>query len=225
MKPIRFHFELRNSAPGRNIAALYLEFPEDAGGIRYVSFYQTIEEWIELFKNGGLAQDGYHFLTTFDECFTFFNFEAPRPDNSVASVPYARITLPRAARNILIENLGFDRQALVENPDARLTQNYTEKYEEWNRIYGRGKGKARVVASPEIADRLGAARSLGGESFARSWSSIERMALATTNSIDDVAEIRIYPDGTKSFGWSAGGMHGGLINHGTEAKPDWSVHT
>ena len=226
MNPIKFRFELRNSAPDRAVAALYLEFPKEAGGLKWVSFYQTVEEWLALLEHGGFAQDCYHYLTTLGECFTFFNFEPGRAANSCASVPYARVSLPRDVRKLLAQNLRFDLEALrTSEKESTFTQDYSSKLEEWARRYGQGKGYLKIEASDEIRARFEAAQAAGGESFKRSWQSISGLALGTTHSIDDVGIVRLYPDGERSFGWSAGGLHGGLINHGTDSEPDWSVHT
>lgn len=205
------------------------ELKEHGGGVNYISFLLIGDEWFELFQHGGTFSDGYNLLRTFGESWTFYRLDqVPRESSGAMSVPFTRITMPRDIRtriadDIKDELIAFDAQAPNKYGDKdALTIDYSGKLEEWSTEHGQGKGSIEIDADSETRDKLGSLA--GEETFDRCWTTIENLAKNTTHKRSDVGVIQVYRD-HGGFFWRAGGLHGGLINHGSDSEPDWSVHT
>jgi len=202
---------------------------EDAP-LPWMSFLMLGEEWRDLFE-ARLSEftDGYHKLSIFDESWTFYNLEVPREDVGTMPIRYVRICMPHPVRRMIAERIAgaIARYDSLERSDKwPAVLDLTPELEEWSEHYGRGKGSIDLQASTETRDALG--RYSGEESFDRCMETVNGLALATTNSITDKAPVSLLVrdwSGKAEFSFSAGRLHGGIINHGTEEAPEWSVHT
>jgi hypothetical protein len=106
--------------------------------------------------------------------------------------------------------------------EDRIEVDITEAWDQMVNLYGVGKGSVRVeYSSPECEQAVAALRR-ESESFARRFDSIVTIAQNTTVSREEVATARIMSSwGGEEFAWQAGGLYGGLVNHGGE----WGLHT
>jgi hypothetical protein len=207
------------------------ELREETEGIRWGSFLMLGEEWRDLFEmHRSEFSDGMHHLHTFDESWMFYDLDVPREDTGVMPLRFTRLSVPHEARRQITARIeaAIDRYDSDERSDTKwpISLDFTEDLAEWSRDYGRGKGSIEIIADAGTRDALGTWR--GDPTFDRCWESIEAIALATTNSIYDKAPIRIHArdwSGRLEFAWSAGRLHGGIIDHGSDESPDWSVHT
>jgi hypothetical protein len=208
---------------------------QSAPGLRWQSFLLLDGECLELFRGEKTEfRDIVHNLHVFDESWTFYDLPCPSAARGEMSVPYNRIQVPHRVRHMIASDVSeaiarYDQRIAAESERDRHRVeseilDYTEKLGEWSAEYGRGKGSVKLIAECSVRDRLGALKKCGGESFERSWASIEAIARNTTLQRSDVAEIHVNKD-WDGFFWRAGGTVGGLINHGTEEEPSWSVHT
>lgn len=206
------------------------ELKEHGKGIDHLSFLLIGDECEQLFKHGGTFSDGYHLLRTFGELWTFFNLDQfPNEASGIAPVAYTRLKMPRDIRERIAQDIE-NALSLFDTSEPNkyghkeeIAIDYSDALEVWGSDYGQGTGKIEIEADTATRDLLGTYA--GEKTFDRSWGTLERLALNTTHKKSDVGTIKIYTESPRAFMWSAGGMHGGLINHGTEESPDWSVHT
>jgi hypothetical protein len=207
---------------------LRMEAPEEAPGLRWISFLLLNKEGTDLFAGrSGVLADGYHHLIPSGELWTFFDADKLMQDGAagVAPIHYRRVTVPLPVQRIILGDI----EKAIEEYDAQegdrksIWLNYSDRVSYWSDEHGQGKGNITIEGHLSAVAAIG---QLGGEAtFDRSWGVIERLALATTHSTSDCAPIQIFRESPTAFLWTAGTMHGGLINHGTESAPDWSVHT
>lgn len=202
-----------------------MEAPEYLPGLRWISFLLLGDEGPDLFAGrAGVLADGYHHLIPFGELWTFCDLDRLYGGEAAGEAPirYRRVNVPMHVQRLILADM---EQAIVDydaQGDKReeIRLDFTDRMENWCEQYGMGKGRL-VVEGPE--DEIEALK--GEQTFDRSWATITQMALNTTFSKDETAPVRIYKESPKGFLWNAGRMHGGLINHGDDSAPDWSVHT
>jgi hypothetical protein len=107
------------------------------------------------------------------------------------------------------------------------TLDLTHHLERWSRLYGQGKGEVRLVMTDDCRAMFDAALDKGN--FRAMLERITAIARNQTYSARDVVELPIYKDSYRAddpaFTWRAGGMFGGLINHGRDGAYNWSIHT
>jgi hypothetical protein len=204
---------------------LRMEAPEGAPGLRWISFLLLGDDGLDLFagRKGDFA-DGYHNLKCFGELWTFCNLDTLLQDGDAgeASVSYRRVTVPIPVQKMILADIEEAARAYDAQGGKReeIRIDYSGRLAGWSDYYGRGKGQI-VVDGPE--SEIVALK--GEKTFDRSWDNIERIARNTTHSKSDQGLIKVYRESPTAFMWSAGSLHGGLINHGDENAPDWSVHT
>ena len=204
---------------------LRMEAPEDAPGLRWCSFLLLGDQGPDLFAGRAYAlSDGYHHLQCFGELWTFCDLDRLMQDGAAgeASVPYRRVTVPIPVQRMILADIKESVLAYDAQGDKReeIRLDYSDRLARWSDYYGRGKGEV-VVDGPE--SEIVALK--GEKTFDRSWDNIERIALNTTHCKSDKGLIKVYRESPTAFIWTAGSLHGGLINHGDESAPDWSVHT
>jgi hypothetical protein len=204
-----------------------MEAPEGSPGLRWISFLMIGDEGLSLFAGrSGALSDGYHQLIPFGELWTFYDTNRLLEGESAGSaeVPYRRVTVPRRVQRIILDDIrdAIDRYDDLDH-DGRhpVRLDYSDKLAKWGEHYGQGKGEV-VIEGPE--KEIEALK--GEKTFDRSWNAIDAIARNTTYSKNEKGTIKIYRESPTAFFWSVpGSLHGGLINHGNEDAPDWSVHT
>lgn len=204
----------------------------DPSGLGHVSFLFLAEEWRAACEDGGDFSDVAHRLRAWGEDWVFFDLPDFRGAGGVAACRWARVKLPRDVRARLVADVAaaverYDAQPVGEygdKPEIRL--DYTADLESWESEFGQGTGRVELHPNTNAAtrDMIGALCTEASESWVRSWDTIQRLARNTTHRRADVGIVAIYRESDRALMWTAGGMHGGIINHGADA-PDWSVHT
>lgn len=210
-------------------------------GLQGMNFYMSGQEFLALTAGEWVTMsDIGYLLRVFGESWTFWNLDCPTGETGTASVPWRRLTVPRAClgrmREVGLQALAdYDAQEPTSwggRDNVRIDLHCAlMEYSD----HGQGSGKLQVDCSPECADALGMARrgatDASDDSWERCWEHISRIALNTTWAPTDVGVLRVgiersMVDGkAPNFVWSAGSLYGGLINHGTDDAPDWSLHT
>lgn len=201
-------------------------------GIHHVSFLFIGDEWRGMFeKFSYCAADIAHRVDTFGELWTFYDLNVPQNDLGKMVIPYLRITVPLPVRDMIKERIE-NAIAEWELPHAGVKDrtpiqiDLSPELAGWAESYGRGSGVVELADTTDTATRDALGSFAGSESFDRCWEVITNMARNTTHAKTDVAIVKVWLEsGGRSFGWVAGGMHGGLINHGSDDAPEWSVHT
>lgn len=202
---------------------------EETKGLNSIWFVLTLEEWTTVLRGDHKAySDGYHKLDVMGDLWTFFDFELPMQSAGVKEVRYLRAEMPRRARETLMlaTAVGF-RKYDNQEPSKwgykkKVTLDLAPYVKEWSERYGQGKGSVYVECSEDAALRLSEVDGKGN--FNDMFDRVKQIARNTTHSVDEVGVVRLYKD-MDGFFWRAGGMHGGLVNHGTEEEPYWSIHT
>lgn len=207
---------------------------EHSRGMKFISFLLIDDEWEQLFTLGGDFSDISHKLSTFGESWTFYDLPFPSEDCGRMEVPYVRIIVPKDVRAFIRQEIHeaiaeYDAKVEgLERPDWNIKSvklDYTGNLAVWSENYGQGKGTVKVQAYDEVRALLDQLYESKDPSFVRSWDTILNLARNTTHKREDVGFVHVHRESETVFLWSAGGLHGGLVNHGTDDDPDWSTHT
>jgi hypothetical protein len=207
---------------------LRMDADEDAPVLCWIRFLLLGDDGLDLFAGrSGALSDGYHQLIPFSELWTFYDTDRLFNGDVAGEglIPYRRVTVPAPVQKFILDDIeaGIARYDAQGDKREKITLDYSERLAAWSDEYGQGKGSITIEGHLSAVAAIG---QLGGEAtFDRSWNSIERLALAETHSTSDCAPIKIFRESPTAFLWTAGRMHGGLINHGSEDAPEWSVHT
>jgi hypothetical protein len=158
------------------------------------------------------------------------------PDSGRREIKYRRIRFPDYVWRVLLRYGKLVRPKLIA---ADRNSSYIDRYREvdlslarrqrWLKLYGCGKGQLQVTMQDETREFF-VACAAKSEEFVERYRNVEQIALNSTRSFADVAKLTISKD-WDGFYWCAYApsgrriMNGGIINHGTPEKPDWSIHT
>lgn len=199
----------------------------DSGPGRW--FICTIDE-LRSVCSGGIVRDGYHKLESAFEAWLFLDISDPFSADGEITIPAQCYSMPYEAQTellaIVVDALeAYDVSAesisrYTGLPDGRekITLDLSSDLAIWN-SWGRGTGTVRVVGDPEQIAQL-AIDMWRSDSCSDMYDRLEAIARNSTYRPSDVGELRIGYD-FAGYGFTAGGMVGGLINHGGE----WSLHT
>ncbi|MDX1421561.1 MAG: hypothetical protein R3322_00385 [Kiloniellales bacterium] len=194
-------------------------------------------EWSALMAGDGVVCDIFHRVERW--CEVLYYYESPASNHiwgpgfdereigmKVVCIdfPYgAAKELAQAAFEGLLEYDGQepneygDRDSVVVELDAR--------WPHWCAHYGQGKGRVEWrFQNDEIRERWQAWCARNDKTFERCRERLEAIARNTTWSADETGTVHIGYD-FAGFGFSAARLIGGVINHGDDDAPDWSIHT
>lgn len=202
---------------------------DESDGLQTVWFVFTFEEWQSLLAGKRASfSDGYHKLDAMFDNWTFYDFELPPPPAGTAEIRYRRVNVPKRVLEILMLTTGIAfRKYHYTEPGKhglreKVTVNLSPFVGLWSRVYGQGKGQVQVSCDDETRKRLD--ECLKNDSFKEMYERVKNFARNTTHSVWEEGVLLISKD-LDGFFWQAGGLVGGLINHGTEDEPSWSIHT
>jgi len=185
-----------------------------------LSLIITADQWSGVVNGDDCLRDLSTIVLIGWEQWTMFRFETTGrsgiSDHQVQSVTFK---MPHGA----IERVDQSIQAVLASiPEDDYDSHDVPIDPYWWDFYGFGKGSAELVASDEVRALI--SRWSGEKTFDRCLATLRQIALNTTRSRDDRAEFRIWRD-LDGFTFSAGSLYGGIVNHGSDDCPDWSVHT
>ena len=196
--------------------------------MNYISFYMDGADFIGLMDGTrDAASDLRHKLWRSGDLFTFYDFDFPLKAYGKVEVPFVTITIPFHVRRILARAAHM-AWAKCRVDDNRITLDIPWKLRQrWDNRYGEAKGRV-VMDCDSVVDKL--AKVGYNHKFEEMINRLRQIALNTTRRDSDTATVRLSNDMAGFFfnildpkGRSA--LHGGLINHGTDENPDWSIHT
>lgn len=201
---------------------------DEKEGLDYTWLCLSPEEFEKATHGSGIYQDGYHHAEVYGDTWMFYRLEIQRGAGSVP-VKYRNIDLPRHVLQDFAKLV--QRKLPYLKAEDEILVEYTQKARaRLVRLWGQGKGKASLDMNEETAARFDEHRKTGGESFERCIEHLKQMAKNQTTSAFDTGVVRLWKDWDGYF-WELRNMkgdcvlHGGLINHGKDGAPDWSLHT
>lgn len=202
--------------------------PED-GGLSYLSFYMTGEEFTGLLTGKiNAVNDLGHNVRRSGELYTFFDLDFPSRSAGVMKVPYANVQIAHYTARILVRAVRLAwRKAEPGGERIRIELPYHVRGR-WALRYGQGTGKVEVDHGDRaFYDECGA---IGGESFERCMANLRAIAQNQTYRATDTAKVVLRKDWDGFYFriLSPRGqcvLNGGVINHGRDGAPSWSTHT
>jgi hypothetical protein len=188
-------------------------------------FIFSLAEFERACTSWGMFCDISHKLETGWGSWLFFNMDPPRDDSGEVQIKFVRYHMPDSACDELLAIVldafeAYDTQLPNRWGELdRLELDLSLDLEVWN-TWGCGTGSVRVEGSPEILDRLklDCAKSV---SCAEMMDRLKTIARNTTHKPSDIGVLCMGYD-FAGYGFSTGGLVGGLINHG---EAGWSIHT
>jgi hypothetical protein len=202
--------------------SIHADDPDDSSGLSHIWF--VVEEK-ELLNR--VIADGYHHCHCYGDCWVFFDFEIPRDVFGSQVVEHARMTIPlvwwqkiaKAAPRIWARCRPGYTEEVVATFSIKARENILKQF-------GQASGKVAVLFYGVEQSRWNDT----DPTFTRCRETVTAIARNSTWKQCETAKLTVSRDGDGIY-WEAytpGGtriMNGGIINHGTETEPDWSVHT
>jgi hypothetical protein len=195
-----------------------------------VYFYWTREEF-EAVVDGkqGMSVDGYHLCKHDGERWTFLDWEVPLKPFGKATVDYRVVEMPYRVQKILLRLARWhfrhlDRAAKGSEHEIEIDMRTRTRL---ITRYGQAKGIVKMVE----ADGVNAvARGITDEGLAEKLDRLWAIARNTTFNKWETATVNLYRDSAGYYfqiltPTGRRSMNGGVINHGSDEKPDWSIHT
>jgi len=207
-------------------------------GLNYIWFVLTKHEFVQLCSGKrSTFEDGYHKLSSFGDLFLFYDMENwPKDNNGTMNVRYVNLTIPRKVQIFMLKRANniWDARKIDKSPERTTVEFNKVLCDRLIRQFGTGKGKSKLefrndeylpVSTKNLFESF-----LGNPSFERNINNLLTIAKNQTQSYNEMAQVFLAKDG-EGFTFDVmtpqhqSIMYGGLINHGTEEKPDWSIHT
>lgn len=189
----------------------------DSGYVWFVLTGSELERWLnwrmESFK------DGYHSMDCVGDICRFYDLEFPNTPSGTIQVKYHAVVIPYHVRKMMLRYARLVWVHLKASKQYCHEVDVTARASKWVKLYGCGTGQVKLkmdVTCPPSAetqvDRL--------MSIARN----------TTSAYYQTATLDLSKDGNGFYFQvrtprGRCSMVGGLINHGTQENPDWSIHT
>jgi hypothetical protein len=195
---------------------------EVEGPLRSIWFVFRHEEF-QAFADGSrwTFEDGYHKLNNFVEYCTFYDLQIPSGEYGEAKVPYFNVIIPMFLRRA-IARLAKRVVPTLDDGDVYEIEPTPERVERWMKLYGQGTGSVEVEVAEQVREQYEA--NVGRANFDENVARLKQIALNSTSCWLHNRKVHLSYD-FAGFFFTVPGMHGGLINHGTEESPDWSLHT
>lgn len=202
------------------------DLPSDSA-LRRVSF-TFFEDEFGSFANDPNCKfnDIFNQLQVSGDRITLFRMELPTYSGyGTVEVPFVNVYFPLFARRII---LGYAVRCWREKKDVRLKVS-DARWNRWEKNYSQGSGTVIV----DINDRAVPLyeKNLVHQNFKENVDRLRNIAGSSTRAFFHNARVNIYLDSPNGFYWEAFTprgkriMNGGLINHGSDVNPDWSIHT
>lgn len=194
-----------------------------------VYFYWTRTEFERVVAGEqAVSVDGYHLCKHDGERWTFFDWEVPYDTAGKAQIPFRVVLMPYHVQKIILRlarwhfkhlaRMASGSEQVVEI-DKRSRKRLLERY---------GQAKGMIDVDPHDTDALTRAHTDHG--LREKLDQLKRIARNTTFNVWERAYVHLFKD---SAGYyfeiktprGRRSMNGGVINHGSDEKPDWSIHT
>ncbi len=228
------HLTVYKRNNGEGMVALEAQEPREEGeGVKYLSFYFTLDEFNGLFtgKLGSCNDIGHNVRSMGGEVFTFYDMEFSSQSRGVMKVPFVNVNIPRYVSRVLMRVVRMTlRHCEPDGKRKRVELSHANR-ERWLRQYGQGTGKVEIdVTSPESAAFFTDCRTHGGETFTRCIEGLKNIARNTTYRHTDVGTVKLSKDWDGFYfkiitPRGSCTLNGGVINHGRDGGHDWSTHT
>ena len=216
-----------------------LRRPDNVPGLRYVSFF-IHESELSKFSNPAWTEtleDVTHRMNISGDRVMFYDLELPMHWEGQMTIPYLAVHWPTAARKVLarMAKTIWRRLKANWNPEGdnynlpRVRFSFTaQQAERLETRYGHGTGKVDFQISENVRERY--AEDLKNGNFAERVEWLAQITRNTTSAHWQIGTLYISRDADGYYfstvtPWKKRSMHGGVINHGRDGKPDWSIHT
>jgi len=231
-------FKIFKREDGEGVAILEMRDPivKVDGALDYVSFYFTHKELVSLFnRDRDIVTDLAHTCRSYGEILTFYDMPLEASPNGHCNVPYVNVAIPRYVQRVLLRAISRVLARCVPGGERFLFDIPLARRESWAKAYGQATGFVSVVMDDVTAKEYDTSvlRDLCAQRDGRFSERIEHLRTIARNSTysnRETAKIRLSRDGDGFFfqivtpkGLTT--LNGGVINHGTNASPDWSIHT
>lgn len=142
---------------------------------------------------------------------------------------YTRLEIVTEIREYLLTAISDAEKTICEAPldeyghPRQVRLDFADELVQW-RTWHQGAGQADFECrNAETADAL--TRWRKHPKFEEMAQRLLTIARNGTRKPEDRKLVPITYRGPREFNFVAGGMYGGLFNHGTDEAPDWSIHT
>lgn len=200
-------------------------------GLRYISFYMTAEEFESVCNYGPvMISDVGHKLECFGDGVMFFDMERPTDTCGQGSFRYYNATFPVFIRKMLLR---VARRVWKNGPqdETRTVLNIDPvRFVRWNKLYSCGSGRVELlqddISRNYLEERL-------SENKTNLRENVDRLLLIAkngTNRFWQTGKVRLSKD-WDGFNFNIltpkgkSSLHGGVVDHGKNGKPAWSIHT
>ena len=194
-----------------------------------VYFYWTRAEFKHVVAGKqAMSVDGYHLCKHDGEQWTFFDWEMPQATTGRADIPFRVVSMPYQVQKIILRLARWHFKHLDRAPKGTEHEVEIPK-RTWRRLLERyGQAKGCVNVDPHGTDAL--TRAATDQGLRDKLDQLKRIARNTTFNVWESAVVNLHRD---SAGYyfdirtpkGIRSMNGGVINHGSDEKPDWSIHT
>jgi hypothetical protein len=204
-------------------------------------FTLTDSEITDILLKGGTAHDLLRRIELSSDrviVYSVGGLSYEGPDSGRREVKYRRLNFPFHLWRVLLR-YGKLVKPVLKKAEADRDSKYEERYRDvdlslarrqrWVKLYGQGKGQLQVTM-PEESRAFFVECAARSPEFVERYENVERIALNSTVGFMETAKLKVFKD-YDGFYWEALSpsgrriMNGGIVNHGTTEKPDWSIHT
>lgn len=226
-------FKVRRSGYDNDIMIeMEASYPAPEGTLTRFHIF-TLEELTRLTTKGGVVLDSsHHCEQVFGAAWFFYDIACPTQTAGKTEVRFLTITVPHPIQRVLVRYFRLVGQS-IPNSDAptKVIEISQGRRERWCQQYGRGTGKLEIKTDERSQEFLAKckAEDKSGE-LAQYVQQVEGIARGTTIAFFETAVLRFHKD-WDGFYWEAVtpagrvSMNGGIINHGKDGEPRWSIHT
>ncbi len=201
---------------------------------RYVWFFFSRRDWYEFVNDSfrGVFCDCSHRLDVFGDACMFYDIDAHYvlKSHGEMTVKFQSFSFPVYVRKIVARLLRLAASRHDFTSEDRVSLDISrERLAKLCRRYGQGTGKVDLVMNDETKEKLTSDHTKDPKLFENVWY-LANGCLNSTKKFNETAKLCIDKDrGSYYFRQvSVNGktmMNGGIVNHGSEDKPEWSVHT
>lgn len=208
-----------------NLVSLRAECEGPYKGIWFVILNKELDDFTTPTLGITMHDIGHHMHICGDTC-TFYDFSIPSKATGTMEIPYVSVNIPLFVRKVLTRYARLVQKGLSDSDRVEVTLSH-ERIARWKKLYGIGKGSVDVELASYYGDEDVAAtleeRKKKGN-FTEMLGRLEQIERNQTYAFFQKRTLRIAKD-WDGYTFVSGGLFGGLVNHGTEEEPNWSIHT
>lgn len=194
------------------------------------SFYGSLVELKDWLERGGVLADLTYQANAMMDHVAFYRLENLWGARTPEISGYHVVEFPYELRHKLAKALEYAAVMVAcgawrgEGYERGVTVDLTDTLHAGARYYGIDKGTVQVEYQNEEIEASVLRWRKSCPEFGQRFDQIVQIAKNSTSNSDGVA-VATFSYDHAGFFWRAGSLIGGLINHGDEESPSWSIHT